>query len=143
MKVFKKAQNKKGLTLIELLAVLVIIGIIAAIAVPAINQTIERSRIKADKANQQLIRDAAIRYATENNLGGGTGATAASTATIGVSTDVSGRATENFVELGYLNNVISWNKTANTIDNVVITTDANGAITVTFYNGSTVVAPLN
>ncbi|EKN64976.1 prepilin-type N-terminal cleavage/methylation domain-containing protein [Schinkia azotoformans] len=40
-------KNEKGLTLIELLAVVVILGIIAAIAVPAIGKIIDDSRQKA------------------------------------------------------------------------------------------------
>nr|WP_186278741.1 prepilin-type N-terminal cleavage/methylation domain-containing protein [Lysinibacillus sp. BW-2-10] len=43
----KSVKNEKGLTLIELLAVIVILGIIAAIAVPAIGNIISDSRDKA------------------------------------------------------------------------------------------------
>lgn len=55
-------RNQKGLTLIELLAVLVIVGIIAAIAIPAIGNTISNSKTKADTASQQMIEEAAQRY---------------------------------------------------------------------------------
>lgn len=41
---FKMLKNQKGMTLVELLAVMVIIGIIAAISVPAIGSLIENSR---------------------------------------------------------------------------------------------------
>lgn len=54
--------NQKGLTLIELLAVIVILGVIAAIAVPAIGGTIGRSQANADVQSEDLIEDAAIRY---------------------------------------------------------------------------------
>jgi len=40
---FKTLKNKKGLTLIELIAVLVILGIIAAIAIPTIGNTISNN----------------------------------------------------------------------------------------------------
>ncbi|WP_431029591.1 type II secretion system protein [Lysinibacillus sp. LZ02] len=43
----KRIKNEKGLTLVELLAVIVILGIIAAIAVPAIGNIINNSRDKA------------------------------------------------------------------------------------------------
>ncbi|WP_111438948.1 type II secretion system protein [Psychrobacillus insolitus] len=45
---FKKIfKNEKGLTLIELLAVIVILGIVAAIATPAIGNIIDNSKDKA------------------------------------------------------------------------------------------------
>ena len=41
----KRLKNEKGLTLVELLAVIVILGVIAAIAVPSIGNIIENSRV--------------------------------------------------------------------------------------------------
>lgn len=55
-------KKEKGFTLVELLAVIVILGIIVAIAVPAIGNIIEESRTKADEAEIQLIVDAARLY---------------------------------------------------------------------------------
>lgn len=70
----KMLNGKKGLTLVELLAVLVILGIVAAIAVPTIGSTIENSRKKADLGTYNLIVDAAIRYSLEEQMKpGGTG----------------------------------------------------------------------
>ena len=43
----KRIKNEKGLTLIELLAVIVILAIISAIAIPAIGNIIHNSRDKA------------------------------------------------------------------------------------------------
>ncbi|MEK5078940.1 prepilin-type N-terminal cleavage/methylation domain-containing protein [Solibacillus sp. FSL W7-1436] len=43
----KRIKNEKGLSLVELLAVIVILGIISAIAVPAIGSIIENTRDKA------------------------------------------------------------------------------------------------
>lgn len=60
---FKKyLKNQKGLTLIELLAVIVILGIIAAIAVPAIGNVINNSKEEAALADAQQIIDAAKLY---------------------------------------------------------------------------------
>jgi type IV pilus assembly protein PilA len=53
-------KNQKGLTLIELLAVLVIVGIIAAIAIPAITGTIAKSKTKADTATEKMVQEAAL-----------------------------------------------------------------------------------
>lgn len=61
-------RNQKGLTLIELLAVLVIVGIIAAIAIPAIGSTISNSRVKADNATIAMIEESTLRYVTEKEL---------------------------------------------------------------------------
>lgn len=44
----KHLRNEKGLTLIELLAVIVILGIIAAIAIPMIGNVVSESREKAE-----------------------------------------------------------------------------------------------
>lgn len=52
-------KNEKGLTLIELLAVIVILGIVAAIAIPAIGSIINNSKQDAHKANALMVLNAA------------------------------------------------------------------------------------
>ncbi|WP_010678297.1 prepilin-type N-terminal cleavage/methylation domain-containing protein [Bacillus timonensis] len=58
-KIKKLLKNQKGLTLVELLAVVVILGIISAIAVPSIGNVIENSKKDAHIANAQQIANAA------------------------------------------------------------------------------------
>lgn len=60
-------RNEKGLTLLELLAVIVILGIIAAIAIPSIGGIIKNSKDKAHYANAQLIIDATRLYTTNTS----------------------------------------------------------------------------
>lgn len=63
----KRIKNEKGLSLVELLAVIVILGIVAAIAVPAIGNIIENSRSKAVISDAVNVMNAANLYFTENS----------------------------------------------------------------------------
>jgi type IV pilus assembly protein PilA len=58
-------KNQKGLTLVELLAVIVILGVVAAIAVPAIGGIISSSKSNADAQTVTLLKDVAVRYLTD------------------------------------------------------------------------------
>ena len=62
-------KNQKGLTLVELLAVIVILGIIAAIAVPSIGGIIDNSKKDAHVANaQQMVSAAKMAVAADSTL---------------------------------------------------------------------------
>jgi len=65
---FKWFKNQKGLTLIELLAVIVVLGIIAAIAVPSITGVINKSKINADLGSYRIIKSAGLQYALANDI---------------------------------------------------------------------------
>lgn len=68
LKLKRLTGNQKGLTLIELLAVIIVLGIILAIAVPSVLGVVNRSKINADKATWLLLQEAGLQYAIANNL---------------------------------------------------------------------------
>jgi type IV pilus assembly protein PilA len=63
---FKHVNNKKGFTLVELLATIVVLGIVAAIATPAVLGVIEKSKKNAMVANARQMISATKTYVSEN-----------------------------------------------------------------------------
>lgn len=59
-------MNKKGFTLTELIAVIVLLGVIALVAVPIVNETISKSKEKAHKEQINRIVSAAKRWGVDN-----------------------------------------------------------------------------
>jgi prepilin-type N-terminal cleavage/methylation domain len=69
MKSMAKKKNKKGFTLVELMVVVVIIGILVAIAVPMYNGVQGTAKKNAHNANVRTLQGAAALYISENGLG--------------------------------------------------------------------------
>lgn len=59
-------KNQKGVTLIELMAVVVILGIIAGVAGAAVTGSFSKAKENSDKASQAVIREAVQRYIIEH-----------------------------------------------------------------------------
>jgi type IV pilus assembly protein PilA len=65
---FKKiGKDKRGFTLVELMAVFAVLAIIAAIAVPRFTGTINTAKKNADKASAQIIARAAEQKWIDDN----------------------------------------------------------------------------
>lgn len=64
----RKMMNKKGFTLVELMIVVVILGILVAIAVPIYSAVTRNAKIKACNSNMRIIRSNLASYI----LGAGT-----------------------------------------------------------------------
>lgn len=82
-------RNEKGFTLIEIIAVLVILGILAAVAVPRYISMMEESRNSAAQAAIGEVKARASNYYAAQTLrGGGTTTAAAVLASVGAVPDV-------------------------------------------------------
>jgi type IV pilus assembly protein PilA len=66
-KLRSRAEDEKGFTLIELLVVILIIGILAAIAIPAFLNQRSKAYDAASKSNVRTAQTAMETYATDNN----------------------------------------------------------------------------
>ncbi len=118
-KIRKTMRREDGFTLVELLAVIVILGIILAIAIPAIGNVIADSKTKAENAEKELILDAARIYITAENATVPSGATGL---VLGVQKHLVGK--------GYLENIPEA-----TIGTVTITKDASNRLTYVYAPG--------
>lgn len=80
-----KKYAKKGFTLVEIMIVVVIIGLLAAMAIPAFNKVRATSQDKAVKNNLRQLAAAAQQYMLDKGV------------TRVVNTDVVGTSTEKYI----------------------------------------------
>ena len=66
----KKLQDKKGFTLVELMIVVVIMGILVAVAIPIYNSATKNAKLKSCDANKRVIEENLSAYIMTGNNGG-------------------------------------------------------------------------
>lgn len=67
LKWINKKRNKKGFTLVELVVVIAILGILAAIAVPKLSKSRENASLQAHNANVRTLESAATLAVSEGS----------------------------------------------------------------------------
>jgi prepilin-type N-terminal cleavage/methylation domain-containing protein len=118
--------NRKGFTLIELLIVVVIIGILAAIAIPKFASTKQKAYLAAMKSDLRNLATAEEGYFSDN--------TAYFTGTWTSSTTTNGYTPSAGVTIVVTAAAPGWSATANH-------SQATGKTCAIFYGTSTAVAP--
>lgn len=83
----RKLMSKKGFTLVELMIVVVILGILVAVAVPIFGAVTKNARIKSCKSNQRVIKGNMETFMMTGAADGG-----AITLGAGTSSDISSEA---------------------------------------------------
>jgi type IV pilus assembly protein PilA len=67
-KMLTRKKNQKGFTLVELLIVVVILGILAAVAIPRFLTTRDQAQYRTCQANMSAINSAVEEYCFQNSI---------------------------------------------------------------------------
>ena len=103
--------NKKGFTLVELLAVVVILLAITVMAISSISAAIERNKIKQNNTKiQVIISYAKLYYEDHKNTLGSSGCMSVSSLNLSENeiTDADGKVFTGFVKYNINNNIFEY-----------------------------------
>lgn len=114
-------MNRKGFTLIELLIVVVIIGILAAIAIPKFANTKEKAVVASMKSDLRNMVTANEGFFSDNNDYAGNFGPAQINGPLGAGTVAFSPTTGNLLNLNYVD-AAGWNAT---ITNPAVTSASN------------------
>jgi len=82
---YNKLSHRRGFTLVEIMIVVVIIGLLAAMAIPAFSKVRQQSRLKAVTNNLRIVGSSAQQFMGEKGV------------TQAAYTDLVGTGTDNYV----------------------------------------------
>ena len=118
-----KIKNNKGFTMVELLAAVTILGILATIAIVSVTNTIEKSHKEYDKKQNKLFTTAAQTYFTDNRSELPKKLLTTNTVTL-----------QKLIEENYIEEIVDYKKKAYDKEKSVATVKKTGAGKYMYYS---------